>query len=132
MDARTVNGLPPAAAHDGAVRCAMAIELSKTSWIVAVNTPMSEKISRYTLKGCDRNGLLDLIKKIRARAGQEFERPVEVVSCYEAGYDGSGFIAFLKRMACAITSLIRRACRSIAERGERRQTVSMWPNCCAR
>ena len=66
MDARTVNGLPPATAHDGAVRCAMAIELSKTSWIVAVNTPMSEKISRYTLKGCDRNGLLDLIKKIRA------------------------------------------------------------------
>src|SRR5215469_11043522 len=67
MDARTVNSLPPAATHDGALRCAMAIELSKTSWIVAVNTPMSEKISRYTLKGCDRNGLLDLIKKIRAR-----------------------------------------------------------------
>ena len=88
MDALTVNSLPPAAAHDGAVRCAMAIELSKTSWIVAVNTPMSEKISRYTLKGCDRNGLLDLIKNIRARAGREFERPVEVVSCYEAGYDG--------------------------------------------
>jgi hypothetical protein len=40
-----------AAAHDGALRCAMAIELSKKSWIVAVNTPISEKISRYTLKG---------------------------------------------------------------------------------
>ena len=96
MDARTVNGLPPAAAHDGAVRCAMAIELSKTSWIVAVNTPMSEKISRYTSKGCDRNGLLDLIKKIRSRAGREFERPVEVVSCYEAGYDGFWLHRFLE------------------------------------
>ena len=52
MDVRTVNNLPRAAAHDGALRCAMAIELSKTRWIVAVNTPMSEKISRYTLKGC--------------------------------------------------------------------------------
>jgi len=31
MDARTVNNLPPAAAHDGAVRCLMAIELSKKS-----------------------------------------------------------------------------------------------------
>src|SRR5215475_2219678 len=96
MDVRTVNNLPPAAAHDEAVRCLLAIELSKKSWIVAVNTPLSEKISRYTLKGCDRNGLLDLIKKIRARAGREFERPVEVVSCYEAGYDGFWLHRFLE------------------------------------
>jgi transposase len=39
MEARTVNNLPPAAPHDDAVRCLLAIELSKTSWIVAVNTP---------------------------------------------------------------------------------------------
>jgi transposase len=51
MDVRTVNNLPPAAAHDAKVRCLLAIELSKKSWIVAVNTPLSEKISRYTLKG---------------------------------------------------------------------------------
>jgi hypothetical protein len=43
MDARTVNDLPPAATHDGAVRCPMAIELSKKSWIVAVNTTLSDK-----------------------------------------------------------------------------------------
>ena len=45
MDVRTVNNLPPAAAHDEAVRCLLAIELSKKSWMVAVNTPLSEKIS---------------------------------------------------------------------------------------
>ena len=50
MEARTVNNLPPAAPHDDAVRCLLAIELSKKSWIVAVNTPLSDKISRYTLK----------------------------------------------------------------------------------
>jgi transposase len=50
MEARTVNNLPPAAPHDHAVRCLLAIELSKKSWIVAVNTPLSDKISRYTLE----------------------------------------------------------------------------------
>ena len=88
MDVRTVNNLPPAAAHDATVRCLLAIELSKKNWIVAVNTPLSEKISRYTLKGCDSKGLLELIEKIRARVARELSRPVEIISCYEAGYDG--------------------------------------------
>jgi transposase len=43
MDARTVNNLPPAATHDGAGRCLIAIELSKKSWIIGVNTPLSDK-----------------------------------------------------------------------------------------
>ena len=50
MEARVVNNLSPAAAHDGAVRCLVAIELSKKSWVVAVNTPLSDKISLYKLK----------------------------------------------------------------------------------
>jgi hypothetical protein len=50
MEARTVNHLPPAAPHDDAVRCLLAIELSKKSWILAVNMPLSDKISRYTLE----------------------------------------------------------------------------------
>ena len=49
MEARTVNNLLPAASHDDAVGCLVAIELSKKSWIVAVNTPLSDKISRLTL-----------------------------------------------------------------------------------
>src|ERR1700745_2081390 len=49
MEARTVNDLLPAASHDDAVGCLVAIELSKKSWIVAVNTPLSDKISRHTL-----------------------------------------------------------------------------------
>ena len=42
MEARAVNNLPPAASHDETVRCLLAIELSKKSWIVAVNTPLSD------------------------------------------------------------------------------------------
>jgi transposase len=87
MTARTVLN-PPAAAHDGTARCLFAIEMSVTSWIVAVHTPLSDKISRHTLKGCDWKALLALIDRIRARVRQELGRPVEVITCYEAGYDG--------------------------------------------
>jgi transposase len=87
MDVRTVNNLP-AASHDETVRCLLAIELSKKSWLVAVNTPLSPRISRYTLAGCDVQGLLKLIERIVTRVARELGRPVEVTSCYEAGYDG--------------------------------------------
>jgi transposase len=88
MEARTVNNLPPAAPHDGAVRCILSMELSKKSWIAAVNTPLSDKISLYKLGPCDWKELLKLIERIRTRVGQELKKPVEVISCYEAGYDG--------------------------------------------
>ena len=88
MEARTVNNPPPAAPHDDAVRCVLAIELSKKSWIVAVNTPLSEKISRHTLGACDWKELLKLCERIRTRIARELRKDVELVSCYEAGYDG--------------------------------------------
>ncbi len=53
-----MNNLPPAAAHDGAVRCLLAIELSKKSWVAAVNTPLSDKISLHKLKPRDWKWLL--------------------------------------------------------------------------
>ena len=88
MEARTVNNLPPAGTDDDAVRCLIAMELSKRSWIVAVNTPLSHKISRHTLKACDGKELLDLCERIRTRVARETKKRVEIVSCYEAGYDG--------------------------------------------
>src|SRR6202007_344962 len=88
MEARTMNNLPPAGTHDDAVRCLIATELSKKSWIVAVNTPLSDKISRHTLKAGDGKELLDLCERIRTRVARETKQRVEIVSCYEAGYDG--------------------------------------------
>ena len=49
---------------------------------------MSDKISRHTLKPCDGKELLDLCERIRTRVARETKKRVEVVSCYEAGYDG--------------------------------------------
>jgi transposase len=87
MEARTMS-LPPAASDDDAGQCLLAIELSKKSWIVAVNTPLSDKISRYTLKPGDWKELLKLSERIRTRVAGELKKRVDVVSCYEAGYDG--------------------------------------------
>jgi transposase len=87
MTVRTINNLP-AAAHGETVRCLFAIELSKQSWVIGFNTPLSEKISRRTLSGCDWKGLLELIEEVQARVSREMGRAVAVMSCYEAGCDG--------------------------------------------
>jgi transposase len=87
MTVRTLNNLP-AATHGETVRCLFAIELSKQSWVIGFNTPLSEKISRRTLSGCDWKGLLELIEDVRTRVSREMGRAVAVMSCYEAGYDG--------------------------------------------
>jgi transposase len=57
-------------------------------WIIAVSTPLSDKISRYTLKSCDWKWLLKLSDRIRTRVAGELKKHVDLVSCYEAGYDG--------------------------------------------
>jgi transposase len=92
MEVRIVT--PPAALDNEPVRCFIAIELSKTSWLIATQGPCG-KISRYQLPGCDPQGLVELIDRIRTRAERETGRPVEVVSCYEAGYDGFWLHRFL-------------------------------------
>src|ERR1700726_1534575 len=87
MTVRTVSNLP-AAMHVEMARCLFAIELSKQSWFIGFITPLPAKISRRILSGCDWKGLLDLIEEVRARVSRETGRAVEVLSCYEAGYDG--------------------------------------------
>src|SRR6266481_4095361 len=97
MEAQTVDTMPHVAADNDPVRCLLAIELSKKSWIVAITTALSDKISRYTLDGCDWKGLLELMERIRTRVAREVGRPVEMISCYEAGYDGFWLHRLLER-----------------------------------
>jgi transposase len=103
MTVRTVNNLP-AATHDATARCLFAIELSKSSWVLAFNTPLSDRISRRTLKGCDWKGLLDLIEEVRSGVVRTLGRPVEVISCYEAGYDG--FWLHRQLEACCVRNYV--------------------------
>src|SRR5712671_1045209 len=79
---------PSAAGDNEPARCFIAIELSKASWVVAVRTPLNEKLSRYQLKACDGEELLALVGQVRLRMSRAGYGPIEVMSCYEAGYDG--------------------------------------------
>ena len=91
---------------------------------------MSDKISRHTLKPSDGKELLDLCERIRTRVAKETKKRVEMVSCYEAGYDGFWLHVCSKHMTSATTSSIRQVCRLIVERAEPKRTASMPSDCC--
>jgi transposase len=87
MEARMEN-TSSAGGNNEPVHCFVAIELSKSSWVVGFQTPLAKQTSRYQAKACDAKALLELIERVRIRVARELGRPVEVMSCYEAGYDG--------------------------------------------
>ncbi len=79
MDKR--NAIAPATGSDHGTAY-VAIELSKSSWVVAVRHPGSGKVSMHKLSGGDAAGLVALVERVRARGASR------VVCCYEAGRDG--------------------------------------------
>lgn len=84
MQASTVG--TPTAGHIGTIF--VAIELSQKTWLVTLHSPDRDRMSRHKLEGGDHAGLLDLIAKVRSRAAEKLGAAPQVVSCYEAGYDG--------------------------------------------
>lgn len=66
----------------------VALELSKSRWLVGIHTPLADKVSRYAVPGGDGGALLDRIGRVRRQVERGLERPVRIVCCYEAGYDG--------------------------------------------
>ena len=73
---------------DALARILIAIELSKKSWIVGAQTPLKVKMSQFRLEAGDGEGVLKLIERLRQQVERDLGRPVEVITCYEAGYDG--------------------------------------------
>ena len=65
----------------------MVFELGKAQWKLGLAVP-GGRLSRHTLEGGDAEGALRLISKTREKLERQLGRPVQVVSCYEAGYDG--------------------------------------------
>ena len=64
------------------------LELSKSKWVVTINSPGSEKYSRHVVEGGDGVGLLDLLSLSRAKAEQRYGAPVKAVVIQEVGLDG--------------------------------------------
>lgn len=93
---KTSTFVPPSAASDYATLF-VALELSKSKWLVGLYWAGSDKMSEHTIVAGEYGELLGLIDKRRQEVQATLLRPVRVVSCYEAGYDGF----WLHRALCA-------------------------------
>lgn len=113
--------LDRSAAQPDTATLALALELSKKTWLVAVNAPQRDKISLHRLEGGDIEGLLALIARLRRPAEAALGRPVRVIACYEAGYDGF----WLQRRLAAegiLTHVIDPASLQVNRRARRAKT----------
>jgi transposase len=66
----------------------VALELSKSKWLVGLHWSGSDKLSEHVVQGGDHEQLFALIDRKRQEAERALLQPVRVVSCYEAGFDG--------------------------------------------
>lgn len=64
------------------------LEMSKLKWLVTVNAPGSDKLSKHVVSGGDGGALLDLFGRLRAPAERRAGAPVQIVVIQEAGLDG--------------------------------------------
>lgn len=73
----------------------MAIELSKSNWLVGVLTPLSAKISLRSIPCGAVDKLMEIVVQTVEKVRRVTGRAAQIVSCYEAGYDGFWLHRFL-------------------------------------
>ncbi len=67
----------------------IAIEMSRSKWVVGAHLPASDKIGIHVLPWGDVAALHTLIDRLRSRAaGMLGTADVQILCCYEAGYEG--------------------------------------------
>ncbi len=79
---------PSVSAAAAAAAVFVALSLSRTSWVDPLRKLGDTRESTHKLRPGDVDRLLDLIERGRAREERRTGGPVQVRSCYEAGYDG--------------------------------------------
>ena len=119
-----------ARAHD--ITLFASLELSKSKWVVTINSPGSEKFSRHGVEGGDGSGLLDLLARSRAKAEQGYGVRVKTVVIQEAGLDG--FWIYRLLLAEGIEShVVDAASIAVARRHRRAKPIrSTARRCCGR
>ena len=65
-----------------------AIELSKTTWLLAIHDPTSNKVSRRRSDGGDVEGLIGILERCRRAVQADTGVEVAIECVFEAGYDG--------------------------------------------
>ena len=73
-----------------------ALELSKKTWLLAIQFPDREQPSVYPVKGGDAGALMTKLIAARDRWAKVSGSPPSIVLCYEAGYDAFWLARFLK------------------------------------
>ena len=84
--------------------CCVALELSKTSWVCAFAAPGESKGAIHKIKAGDTDRLMAVLTGSKARAEQQLGRPLQIVLCYEVGYDGFWLARYL--IARAIHTIV--------------------------
>ncbi len=72
-----------------------ALELSKNSWLLAIQVPGRDNPSLHPIKGGDAEGLMAKLGAARQRVAKVTGQTPTVTLCYEAGYDGFWLARFL-------------------------------------
>jgi transposase len=66
----------------------VALELSRSKWLVRVGAPHKWAVRRHQVEGGDLDGLLALLSRIAAGEEKRSGLPVKLHVCFEAGRDG--------------------------------------------
>ncbi len=82
-----IQQIAPVAGHEFAP-VFVALELSRSKWLVGVGTPQKWAVRRHEVEGGDLNGLLALLGRTAAEEEKRAGVPVKVHVCFEAGRDG--------------------------------------------
>ena len=109
-----------------------ALELSKNSWLLALQFPDRAQPSLYPIRGGDTVGLMAKLTAARDRWAKMSGKAPSIVLCYEAGYDAFWLARFLKAAALNVWWSMRPAYRSTGAHAEQRRIGSMLACCCGR
>ncbi len=82
-----VQQIAPVAGHEFAP-IFVALELSRSKWLVGVGTPQKWAVRRHQVEGGELDGLLALLGRAAAAEEKRAGVPVKVHVCFEAGRDG--------------------------------------------
>jgi transposase len=74
-----------------------ALELSKNSWLLAIQSLGRDNPSLHPIRGGDADGLIAKLDAARDRQANVSGQVPKVVLCYEAGYDGFWLARFLEQ-----------------------------------
>ena len=67
----------------------VAIEMSRSKWVVGTHVPTSSKVGIHIVEWGDVDALLTLVDRLRLRAARMIgATDVPILCCYEAGYEG--------------------------------------------